>query len=67
MNTLLTRLFFAFPIVFTLAGLSGCSVFMVADAAVSVAAATVEVGASVVETAVDVTASGVKAVTGSGN
>lgn len=62
-----TRVLFTFSVVFTLAGLSGCSLFMVADAAVSVAATTVKVGASVVETAVDVTASGVKAVTGTGD
>lgn len=50
--------------------LNGCSVFAVADAAVTVAAATVSVaatavkaGATVVGTAVDVTAAGVHAVT----
>ena len=45
---------------------SGCVVYTVADAAVSVAATTVKVGATVVETTVDVAAAGVKAATGSG-
>lgn len=44
---------------------SGCAVFAVADAAVTVVATTVKVGATVVGTAVDVTAAGVEAVAGS--
>lgn len=44
---------------------SGCMVFAVADAAVTVVATTVKVGAAVVGTTVDVAAAGVKAVTGS--
>ena len=51
---------------FTL-GLSACSVITVADAAITVVATTVKVGAKVVETTVDVAASGVRAVTGSGD
>ena len=43
----------------------GCSVFAVADAAVSVAATTVKVGGKVVGATVDVAAAGVKAVAGS--
>ena len=45
------------------AGLSGCAVVTVADAAVSVAATAVKVTATVVETTVDVAAAGVKAAT----
>lgn len=48
------------------AGLSGCAVIAVADAAVTVVATTVSVGATVVGAAVDVTAAGVRAVAGSG-
>lgn len=44
---------------------SGCVVFTVADAAVSVAATTVKAGATVIGTTVDVAATGVKAATGS--
>ena len=47
--------------------LSGCSVIAVADAAVSVVATGVSVGATVVGTTVDVAATGVKALTGSGD
>ena len=47
------------------AGLSGCAVIAVADAAVTVVATTVSVGATVVGAAVDVTAAGVRAVAGS--
>lgn len=43
---------------------SGCMVFTVADAAVTVVATTVKVGATVVGTTVDVAAAGVKAVVG---
>lgn len=45
--------------------LSGCVVYTVADATISVAATAVKVGATVVETTVDVAASGIKAVAGS--
>ena len=45
------------------AGLSGCAVVAVADAAVTVAATAVKVTATVVETTVDVAAAGVKAAT----
>lgn len=45
------------------AGLAGCAVVTVADAAVSVAATAVKVTATVVETTVDVAAAGVKAAT----
>ena len=41
------------------AGLGGCAVVAVADAAVTVVATTVKVGATVVGTAVDVAAAGV--------
>lgn len=44
---------------------SGCIVYTVADAAVTVVATTVKVGATVVGTTVDVAAAGVKAVAGS--
>ena len=44
--------------------LSGCMLFTVADAAVTVVATTVKVGATVVGTTVDVAAAGVKAVAG---
>ena len=44
---------------------SGCMLFTVADAAVTVVATTVKVGATVVGTTVDVAAAGVKAATGS--
>lgn len=44
---------------------SGCMVFTVADAAVTVVATTVKVGATVVGTTVDVAAAGVRAVAGS--
>lgn len=43
---------------------SGCIVYTVADAAVTVVATTVKVGATVVGTTVDVAAAGVKAVAG---
>ncbi len=46
---------------------SGCIVYTVADAAVTVVATTVKVGATVVGTTVDVAAAGVKAATGSGD
>ena len=57
--TMKTILVIVLPMLF----LSGCAVYTVADAAVSVAATTVKVAATVVETTVDVAASGVKAVT----
>lgn len=44
---------------------SGCMLFTVADAAVTVVATTVKVGATVVGTTVDVAAAGVRAVAGS--
>jgi hypothetical protein len=44
---------------------SGCMVFTVADAAVTVVATTVKIGATVVGTTVDVAAAGVQAVAGS--
>ena len=46
------------------AGLQGCAVVTVADAAVTVVATTVKVGATVVGTAVDVAAAGVDAAIG---
>lgn len=53
----------AWAILGATAGLSGCAVVTVADAAVSVAATAVKVTATVVETTVDVAAAGVKAAT----
>ena len=45
-------------------GTTGCAVYAVADAAVSVGATAVKTTASVIGTVVDVTAAGVKAVVG---
>lgn len=53
----------AWAILGATAGLSGCAVVTVADAAVSVAATAVKVTATVVETTVDVAAAGVRAAT----
>ena len=46
------------------AGLSGCAVVAVADAAVTVGATAVKAGAAVVGAAVDVTSAGVRVATG---
>ena len=48
-----------FPVVLSLACLSGCSVLFVADAGVTVAANTVKLGANVVGAASDVARAGV--------